>query len=105
MVGEKIAAEGGFVEVHPFGKALLAGDFVAGVDAALGADAVAAFDGDHREEIDADALFGQLDGASEASKSAADDDDTFFGYRSHVVVSIFDLKGQSFSVDEGHVMI
>ena len=40
LVCEEVSAFDGFVEVFPFGVALLAGDVVAGVDAALGADAV-----------------------------------------------------------------
>ena len=78
LIGQEIAAQDGFIEVHPLAVSLLAGDVVAGVDAALGADAVAALDGDHREEIDVDAFLGQLDGAGQAGESAADDDDAFF---------------------------
>ena len=77
LVGQEIAAEDGLVEVHPLGVSLLASDVVAGVDAALRADAVGALHGDHGEQVDIDALFGELDGAGEARQATADDDHAF----------------------------
>jgi hypothetical protein len=67
LVGEEIAAEDRLVEVHPLAVTLLAGDVVAGVDAALGADAVAALHRHHREQIDVHAFLGQLHGAGQAA--------------------------------------
>ena len=66
--------------MFPFAVSLLAGDVVAGVDSALGADAVAAFDRDHGNQIDIDAFFSEFDGTRQSGQSAADDDHTFFGW-------------------------
>lgn len=77
LVGEEVAAEDGFVEVHPLAVPLLSGDFVAGVDAALGTDAMTAFDGDHGEEVDGHAFLGEFDGAGQTRQTAADDNDSF----------------------------
>ena len=78
LIGQEIAAEHGLIEMLPLAVALLAGDFVAGIDAALGADAVAALDRHHGKQIDRDAFFGQFDRAGQSGQSAADDNDTFF---------------------------
>ena len=80
LIGEEIAAEHGFVEMHPLAVSLLAGDVVAGVDAALGADAVAALDGDHGEQIDGDAFLGELHAADRPANPAADHDDSLLGH-------------------------
>jgi len=60
LVGEEVAADDGFVEVLPFGVALLACDVVAGVDAALGADAVGALHRHQRKQIDMKSFFCQF---------------------------------------------
>ena len=49
------------------------------VDAALGADTVAAFDGDKAEELNFVTGFGQLHGGHEAGESASDDNDFVLG--------------------------
>ncbi len=85
LIGEEIAAQNGFIEVNPLAVALLAGDVVAGVDSALGADAVAALDGNHGEEIDVEPVLGELDGAREAREAAADHDHSF-RRRGHVII-------------------
>jgi hypothetical protein len=54
---------------------MLAGDVVAGVDAALGKGAIALLSGAEREEIDAHALLGEFHRARQARYSGADDDD------------------------------
>ncbi len=74
LIGEEVAAVGGFLEVDAGAVALALG-VDGGVDAALGADGVAASDGDEREEIDGDACFAELDGGHQAGEAAADDGD------------------------------
>ena len=50
LIREKIAAQRGFVKMLPFAVPLLAGDFIAGIDAALRTDAMAAFHRHHRKQ-------------------------------------------------------
>jgi hypothetical protein len=75
LLRQEVAAVDGLLEVLPLAEALLPGDVVAGVDAALGAHRVAALHGDDAEEVDLHAELGALDCAREAREPASDDDD------------------------------
>ena len=74
LVGEKVAAVDRVVEVL-VGRVALALGVDRAVDAALGADRVAALDGHEREQVHGDAGLGDLDGGHQPGQSAADDDD------------------------------
>ncbi len=87
LVGEIIAAVEGLIEVLVLRVALLAGDLVAGVDAALGAHGVRALDGDHAEEVHGDAGLGDTDGRGEAREPAPDHDHPAFVVCDHCVDS------------------
>ena len=76
LVLEEVAAVQRLVHVLPFAVALLAGHLVAGIDAALSADAVRALHWDHGKEIDADAGLGHANGRRQAGQTAANDNDT-----------------------------
>ena len=78
LIREKISAENRLVEVNPFAVTLLSRDVVAGVDAALGADTVAALHRHHREKIDVDMLLGQLHRARQPGQATSDDDHAMF---------------------------
>src|SRR5690606_23169894 len=71
----------------PLAVALLAGDVVAGVDASLGADTVAALHRDHGKQVNVDAFFRELDRAGEAGQSAPDDDHTTISCTCHNALS------------------
>ena len=75
---QKVAAVDRVVEVQPLVVALLAGEVVDAVDAALGADAVRAFDRREAHQVDVDAQFGQLHGGGQSGQSAADDHHPLF---------------------------
>ena len=75
LVGEKVAAVDGVVEVLEDVVAL-ALEVLGSVDAALRADRVRALDRDDGEEVDLAAGFGDLDDGGETGEAAADDDDS-----------------------------
>lgn len=62
------------------------------IDSALGADTVAAFDRDDREEFDFVSGFSELHGGHEASESSANDDYSFFGCHSDFFSVLSDLE-------------
>jgi hypothetical protein len=74
LVGQKIAAVDGVVEVLPGGVAL-ALQVLGGVDAALRADRVRALDRHDGEQVHGAAGFGDLDHGCQAGQASANDDD------------------------------
>jgi hypothetical protein len=75
LVLEEVAAVERLVEVHPLAVALLAGDVVARVDAALRAHAVRSLDRDHREQVDVEAFLGDAGRGGQSGQPSSDDDD------------------------------
>ena len=71
LVLEEVAAVDGVVEVEPLAVALLAGEVVDRVDAALGADAVGALHGREAHQVDGDAELGELHRRGEPREPAA----------------------------------
>ena len=69
---QEIAAVDGVVEMLPLVVALLPGEIVDAVDAALGTHAVRALDRHEAHQIDVDAQLGQLHRRRQARQSAAD---------------------------------
>ena len=78
---QEVAAVDRVVEVQPLAVALLPGDVVDAVDAALGANAVRAFDRREAHQVDVDAQFGQLHGGGQTGQPAADDHHALVGHR------------------------
>ena len=75
LVGQKVAAVDGVVEVLPGGVAL-ALQILGGVDAALGANRVRALDGDDGKQIDRAAGLGDLDDRRQSGQASANHDDS-----------------------------
>src|SRR5205807_10269112 len=69
---QEVPAVDGVVEMEPLAVALLAGQRIDAVDAALRADAVRAFDRRKAHDIDVDTQFGQLHRRRQARQPAAD---------------------------------
>ena len=80
LVLEEIAAVDGVVKVLPLGVAQLPREVVDAVDAALGADAVRALDGQQAHQADAAFELGQFHGGRQPGQSAADDHYAWFGH-------------------------
>ena len=80
LVLEEIAAIDGVVEMLPLVVAKLLREVVHAVDAALGAGAVRAFDGQQAHQADVAFEFGQFHGGGQSGQSAADDHYAWFGH-------------------------
>ena len=96
LVLQKVAAVDRVVEVQPLAVALLAGERVDAVDAALGADAVRPFDGREAHQIDVDAQFGQLHRGRQPGQPAADDHHALFCHSTLPVVAGLPTEPQCF---------
>jgi hypothetical protein len=81
LVVEEVAAVERLIDVHPLAETLLSNHIGAGVDPALGTDAVRPLDRDQREQIDRHAGFGDADGGGQTRQSPADHYDSFFVVR------------------------
>jgi len=75
---QEVAAVDRVVEVLPFAVARLPRQVVAGVDAALSADAVRTFDRPQAHQVHVDAHFGQSHGGGQSGQSPTYDHDAFF---------------------------
>ncbi len=75
LIGQVVAAVDRLIKVLVLAVPLLARDFVARVDAALGAHGVRPLDRHHGEEIHRHTRLGDADGGGETGEPPADDDD------------------------------
>ena len=80
LIGQKVAAVDGVVEVDPGGVAF-ALQVLGGVDAALRADRVGPLDWNDREQVNVAAHLGNFDGRGQSCQSATHNDDFRMSHR------------------------
>ena len=88
LVLQEIAAIDRVVEVLPLAVAQLPRLIVAAVDAALGTDAVRAFDRRQAHQVDGNSQFGQFHGGCQARQTAADNHHALFGHLVHLTARV-----------------